>query len=277
MEKMEPESAAESEEQKVEIKCPLPGKWVNTFNEDFEGDELDSTIWNPHFWFEEVINNEEQAYVAENIIVKDGICKILVEKKQAKYAGKTLNYASGMMTSYGKFLQTYGYFEARVKMPEAKGLWPGFWMWPDRGKDAGNDRFAVFGPESAPGVEIDIMEYLTEWDEVYHTAIHWCYEKDKDCGWGQGEIPAPGIKTNFHTFGVNWSTNGYDFYYDGKKTTSFTDLSRISKVPSFILFGCAVGGNWPSAPIEDSKLPDALEVDYIRAWQMEGLSGQTGQ
>lgn len=57
------------------------------------------------------------------------------------------NYTSGKLI--GKLGFTYGKFEARLRMPEGKQLWPAFWMLP---KDF------VYGKTFAASGEIDIME-----------------------------------------------------------------------------------------------------------------------
>jgi beta-glucanase (GH16 family) len=49
----------------------------------------------------------------------------------------------------GKLGFTYGKFEARLRMPEGKQLWPALWMLP---KDF------VYGNTFAASGEIDIME-----------------------------------------------------------------------------------------------------------------------
>ena len=247
---------------------PLPGNWECTLNEGFKGTQLNTNLWNTRYWFCDVINNEEQAYVPENVIVENDVCKFIIEKRNVNYCrtNMNMNYASGIITSFGKFTQTYGYFEASIKMPTTTGLLPAFCLWPERGVELDeNSRFSVPGTADSPGFEIDIMEYLCEWTNVYHVAIHWCYG-EPNCGWGQGNIPAPAIEDGFHTFGVHWDKDKYDFYYDGIKTISFTIKSKISEAPQFIMLNCAAGGDWPS-PINDSALPDVMEIDWVRAWR----------
>jgi beta-glucanase (GH16 family) len=55
-------------------------------------------------------------------------------------------FASGVLSSYGKFEFTGGYVQIEAKMPRGAGLWPGLWMLPGA------------GVASAETYEIDIFE-----------------------------------------------------------------------------------------------------------------------
>ena len=79
-------------------------------------------------------------------------------------------------------MQRYGYFEARVKLPRVPGLWPTFWMMPDRGAAAGPQ--GVRGDTGHGGTELDIMEHLTRWGPYrYNIALHFDgYGKDHAVG-----------------------------------------------------------------------------------------------
>src|SRR5690606_32158814 len=49
------------------------------------------------------------------------------------YEWNRMDYASGAIQTYNKWTHGYGYFEARMKMSDAAGTWPAFWLLPDRG------------------------------------------------------------------------------------------------------------------------------------------------
>ena len=92
--------------------------------------------------------------------VKDGVLRIEARKEAN---GK---WRSGLLASAdawnGGFAQMYGYFEARIKLPNGPGTWPAFWFsrsWP-RG--------------SPPGVtvEIDLLEYYGKFPEGFHSVVH---------------------------------------------------------------------------------------------------------
>ena len=102
-----------------------PG-WKLTFQDEFDGDALNSQKWNPNDPWERERNHELQAYVRDAFEVRDGVLRIQADKRQAFYSGKQRTYTSGMMTTYGKFSQLYGRFEIRCRVPKGKGMWPAF-------------------------------------------------------------------------------------------------------------------------------------------------------
>src|SRR6202000_2127452 len=94
------------------------------------------------------------------IVHGDGGITIRYEKKTGNQndvpAGKQTDYAAGYLDSFGKWTQRYGYFECRMKLPTAPGLWPAFWLMPDRGEGVAHRNSTYFG-----GMEFDILEHLT--------------------------------------------------------------------------------------------------------------------
>ena len=127
-------------------------------------------------------------------------------------------------------MQRYGYFEARVKLPTAPGLWPTFWLMPDRG--------AAAGPQwkrqdtGNGGMEFDIMEHLTRWGPYrYNIALHWDgYGKEhKAVGSATNYVQAD--KDGFITSGLLWTPGSAVFYCNGRELWRWED-PRVSNVPS---------------------------------------------
>ncbi len=118
------------------IAPPIAGNWTLTFEDDFDGD-----ILNPEKWKvgKQYLGQSGQAgTTAENIAVANGVLKITGEKRAVDQGTSTYNYASGEISTYGLFRQTYGYYETRLKYDAVQGLWPAFWLMPDRA-NYGND------------------------------------------------------------------------------------------------------------------------------------------
>ena len=283
---------------------PPPGEWTLTMHDEFDMDKLNPANWTPGYTFKEVINSELQGYVPENISVSNGICTIKVELRDCRNTdrngktGATQKFASGAFTSFDRFTQTYGYFEARVKMTKAPGpgTWPAFWMLPDRGRDYPEPtRRAYLTKDYGRGIEIDIFEFMPWWKTLEgrfytHVGCIWSYGKvtEQDPaphghggyalandGWGPEELTYPDADTRFHTYGLYWSPERLIFYLDSKPVFRVKDPKHVPDVPHYFLFNVALSGNgWGKSP--DKKhpayqqivdgMPNRMEIDYFRAY-----------
>lgn len=109
---------------------PIAGNWQLVFSDDFDGPGLDRTKWRAgsHYAGTPGIGNMQP----ENISVSGGTLKLKAEQRSNKLGGTTRSYATGEVTTFKEFRRKYGYFEARIKYPAIEGLWPAFWLMPDR-------------------------------------------------------------------------------------------------------------------------------------------------
>ncbi|MEE9492249.1 MAG: family 16 glycosylhydrolase [Gammaproteobacteria bacterium] len=110
---------------------PLPGNWSMVFEDDFSGGSLDPARWRlsgHHLGIVGIGGNSSQ-----NVIVRDGKVELIAEKRSMVFASKAYDYAGAEITTFQKFRQAYGYFEARIKYDVEHGVWPAFWLMPDRG------------------------------------------------------------------------------------------------------------------------------------------------
>jgi beta-glucanase (GH16 family) len=252
---------------------PVDGDWVKTFDENFTAPTLDLKTWNiytDNFW------DKRTHFSKDNIFIKDGKLYLHYEKKtgfhnddpqDTKTVGKT-DYACGFADTYGKWVQRYGYFEARMKLPKAPGLWPAFWTMPDRGKDAGPQwKRADTGNG---GMELDIMEHLTGWGPYrYNLACHWDgYTKEHKSAGTTCVYMLPD-KDGYITAGVYWVPGLVVYYVQGREVMRW-ESPRVCSVPSYLMFDMVSGG-WDNVPLEDAKLPDDFVIDYVRAWQRKDL------
>ena len=142
---------------------------VTKFDLVFEDNfDVDGTP-DPHKWTYDLGgngwgNNELQNYTdrPENVMVQDG--HLIITARAESFGGS--NFTSARIKSQNLFDQQYGRFEARIKLPFGKGLWPAFWMLASNFEEVG-------WPQCG---EIDIMEYIGS----KPTEIH-------------GTIPGPGF------------------------------------------------------------------------------------
>ena len=251
-------------------KPPVEGDWVKTFDEEFDGNKLDESKWNiyaANYW------DKRSHFSKDNVILGGGVVKLRMEKKTGFHADdpskKQTDYATGFLDTYGKWVQRYGYFESRMKATKGPGMWPAFWLMPDRGVQAGPQwKRANTGDN---GMEFDIWEFLGRWGQYrYNIAMHWD-------GYGKGHQQT-GVTTNyvmpdkdgFITMGLLWTPGVAVYYANGKEVLRW-ETPRISNIPSDIMFTNVTGG-WDNDGIDDMKMPDDYTIDYVRAWQRKDLA-----
>ena len=247
---------------------PVEGDWTLTFEDNFDS-PIDPARWNiytANFW------DKRSHFSKDNVIVEDGVVKLRFERKTGHHnddpEGKVTDYATGFLDTYGKWTQRYGYFEARMKLPEAPGMWPAFWLMPDRGVEAGPQwKRADIG---RGGMEFDIMEYLSRWGpNRFSPAFHWDGYNENHKSTGSTVYFAPD-KDGFVTAGLLWLPGVAVLYCNGVEYARWEN-DRISSVQSYPIF-TAVSGGWDNDPIDDAQLPSDSVIDYIRVWQRSDLA-----
>ena len=211
-------------------------------------------------------------WTKDNLILGDGkMLRMRFEKKTGPQNdepdGVQTPYACGALGTAGKWVQRYGYFEARVKLPDVPGLWPTFWLMPDRGPTVSPELRSHTGYGA---MEFDIMEHLTRWGPYrYNNAQHWDgYEKDHKQTGALSYIRPD--KDGFITAGFLWTPGHIAYYCNGTLINSW-DAPRISNVPSFIIIGEYTGG-WDNDAIDDKQLPVDYLINYVRVWQRKDLA-----
>lgn len=250
---------------------PVEGSWVPTLNENFDGDKLNTKIWSHETWWNGLLGGQTQAYSPSMSTFKNGILTMKFEKKTIHQnddpALPTREYATGHMVSFNKWAQKYGYFEARIKPPKARGLWPAFWLMPDRGPAAGPEGWKRESTKDG-GMEIDIMEILTEWGPGRNNvAVHWDgYEADHKT-WGNSNLYFGPTPDGFHTFGLLWEPGKLTWYIDGTKKAEYKS-DRVGSTAAYIILNIQ-SGSWATKNVDVASLPDQMQVDWIRCWQLK--------
>ncbi len=247
---------------------PVPGEWIQTLDEEFSGHRL-----NPKVWRSEGENYYDKVshWSKQNVVLDGGFAKLRFEKRTGFQNDdpkrNSTPYASGYLDTYGLWTQRYGYFEARVKVPRAPGLWPAFWMMPDRGEKAGEQWKRQ--DTANGGMEFDILEHLSRWGEHrFNIAMHYDgYAKDHRA-LGSERVYAEPDKDGFVTCGLLWSPGLLVYYYNGREVLRWKN-PRVSNVPAILMFTMPIGG-WDNNDLDDTTLPADFVVDYVRVWQLKG-------
>ncbi len=260
---------------------PVEGDWVKTFDDEFDGDAIDQSKWaiyGPNYW------DKVTHWSKDNVILGGGVVKLRYERKRGFHndnpkiasgynqSGKSeSDYACGFLETYGKWAQRYGYFEARMKLPDAPGLWPAFWLMPDRGAEAGPQH--IRQDTANGGMEFDVMEHLTRWGRHrYNIAWHWDgYGKEHKTAGSECNYVQPD-KEGFITCGLLWLPGLTVYYCNGRELLRWED-SRVANTPCDMMFTVPAGG-WENSSVDDAKLPADLVIDYVRVWQRKDLAPQ---
>lgn len=236
-------------------------KYTLVWSDEFNGSSLDTNYWTYEYgnnggWG----NNELQYYTdsQENCFVSDGALHI-VAKEDSAYSG--YNYTSTRIKTSGKVSVKYGRVEARIKVPQANGVWPAFWM---LGESIGTVGWPKCG-------EIDIMECVNNDYTTYGTA-HW--DADGHAQYGQSTKVA-NMDTEYHVYAVEWDSEYIYWYVDDTlyNTIFIGDGTTLEEMHDeyFIILNVAVGGNWPGFNI-DSNFNQEMTVDYVRVYEQTGSS-----
>ncbi len=174
------------------------------------------------------------------------------------------SYTSARLLTQNRFAFEHGRVEARIKIPAGQGIWPAFWMLGDTINTAG---WPLCG-------EVDIMENIGKEPTIVHGTMHGPgYSGGSGIGAPYSLPGGARFADDFHTFVVQWSTAGVNFYVDGNlyKTTTPASIPSgtqwVFDHPFFLLLNVAVGGGWPGNPDSTTVFPQEMLVDYVRVYQ----------
>ena len=200
-------------------------------------------------------NNESQFYTNRRENVRQEGGNLVIEARRESYNGAP--YTSGRLITSGKFAQTYGRMEARIKIPRGQGIWPAFWM-------LGQDIGSVGWPNSG---EIDIMENVGKEPNTVYGTVHGPGYSGGGGITGSRNIGRP-LADDFHQYAIEWSPNLIRWFLDGSEYHRVTPANVtgtwVFNKPEFLLLNVAVGGNWPGYPDGSTQFPQQMLVDWVR-------------
>ncbi len=264
-------------------KITIPSKkWEQTFNDDFNGNDLDHNKWSV---FEpELTYGDSPAYCARDCYeVSNGSLKLLGEKRETVMNGKTYQYTDGAISTENKFNQSLGCFVSAMRFESWSGICGGFWLLPV----FSGQRQSIFfdGARSDLGCgEVDIIEWSKHFGDNYHVTEHfWNYNTQAHTRTNH-VLAAPKTARmddgKYHAIGVVLTKENSYYYCDGELmgvfdhsyNTTTASGSKKSPVRSFMLFsyryGADTDSNWVGRwNFKDSDFPLKYEVDWCRAYK----------
>lgn len=249
--------------------APQGYEWKQIFGDEFNDNMVDLQKWGKcYYWYSQYYDgcangNELQYYTGSQVSESGGSLRLTAEKRNVQgwngTAEQTYNYTSGMLSTvrynyesytHVPFATTYGYFEARIKMPKGQGLWPAFWLLEE--------------DQTSPP-EIDIMEFLGHDPSTVYMNYHYIDNGNKQ---DQSTYTTTDFTQDWHTYAVNWEKGKITWYIDGIARKTFVG-NQVTDKPMYILINLAVGGDWPGSPDGTTPFPSTMEVDYVRVYKLQ--------
>ena len=255
-------------------------RWISaTWTDEFSGNTLDP-VWNFRG-----INYEPDSLRAcskgdpRAVSVGGGTARLsvikdparsdkCVAKKDGKSTGKFNYRLNGHIGTEGAFSFTYGFAAARIKFQKSRGQHGAFWMQPAAKVEKATD-------PRLTGAEIDVIEYFGD-KHPEGGLTSFIYSKNKkgqDVKTGSWIINSKSYLTNkrdgwsknYHVFSVEWTPKVYIFRIDGQET--YRTKVGVSGQPQFPILSMLASDYEISKIGSDRKLPQSMNVDWIRVWQ----------
>ena len=261
---------------------PMPAHATTlSWADEFDGTALDASKWsfdtsrNKIGWY----NKELQYYAAdrpENLRVADG--RLVIELRSdpeeirqfPDWGGQ--KYSSAKIFTKGKAAFDGGFVEVSAKLPCTRGSWPAIWMLPEDDSP---------WPE---GGEIDILEQVGSHPNVAHATLHTAlFNHTRQNGRG-AETPVPTACSAFHRYQLAWTPDAITIGVDDRAYMRVANDQPGGRgawpfdSPFYLILNVAMGGDWAAAKgIDDAALPQRMEVDYVRVFDMAPAQPERGE
>ena len=255
-----------------ETKSPIDLTGYNlVFDEEFEGTQLDYSIWNASF--PEAVPSRGGIKTHDYTYVKDGNLYIPIKLVDYEYNGEIVK-TWAMDSIAMKECYSYGYFECRAIMPKAHNGSGAFWLQ--------SPYSYVDGVAPTGGVEVDIVEsqcyggshigsYQND-PQIYEVNIHYNSDANRQKLRAHGiKVPGADMYENFHTYGLLWTPKWYVFYVDGYPAYKTTFGMAGPEAQEFVRLSTDLRGSNLKAA-SDAYVDNndtAMVVDYVRIWQLD--------
>ena len=248
----------QGKQQKVTPLVNLPGEYILSFQDEFNGEVLDTLVWGFHNLGERrsAVNLKEACLVNGN-----GELEI---RNWTKISETDTIHHAGMLETRDDF--TFGYYESRIKFDIEMGTWGAFWIMYQNFRRT----FQEIDNPKEDGTEIDIIEFVPTNDRYGCHNVHWngYGEFHKSAGSGQRRNSK---LEGYHIYSLLWTQEGYIFYIDGEESWRYDQ--GISHAPENIILSTEIqDGGW-AGDIPDmgygsfEETRNIMYVDYVRVFQ----------
>ena len=173
-------------------------------------------------------------------------------------------YSSAKVTTQNLQGFRFGRIEARIKVPEGRGMWPAFWL-------LGDNRNEIDWPGCG---EIDIMEVIGHEPNVWHSSVHYTNSENKTGSETVGYDAGANLAADYHIYRLDWTPTEMEFSLNGTVTHTApieNDMKEFLR-SFYIIFNVAVGGNWPGNPDETTTFPQKMQIDWVRYYTKDDFN-----
>lgn len=260
-----------------------------TFNDDFNGTQLDRTKWSDHSSLTTTPPSDANTYevidrakaIKDSYEVKNGKLYMLIKKQNVYDAlnKKTYLYSECCLDTRESFKQKYGLFEARIACAKFAGINTAFWLLPNGGYATQYTNFKESNPEWGLA-EIDILEASVAFGKSDRrtfcvTEHYYNYKKDLEHLQEAKYYKVSDTITNFHTYSCVWTKDALYYYLDGElirvadglsdKSTGDKSVQRAYMIIDNSLY---LDNSWVGKrDFTEKDLPIASTVDWVRAYK----------
>jgi beta-glucanase (GH16 family) len=218
------------------------------WHDEFDSNQIDANVW--AYRTDSKLWSSQQP---ENISVENGHLRIGLHKEDA--AGK--HYTGGGIITKRTF--RYGYYEARLKCPAARGWHTSFWTMLEDGTGG-----------TAPGLaaqEIDICDQDSVNPRRYSAGVIDWRSGPKNRHHGHEKHSVPDLSAAFHTFGCEFTPTKVRFFFDGELRSTI-DATKFPHNDQNIWLTCIAALLGSTEGVDDTALPAYAEFDWVRFFQL---------
>lgn len=237
--------------------------YIETFYDDFDGIELDSTKWERVPEWKRGSLGAGAYWKNECSFLEDGM--LVIEGKKEKDL-----FLSGGIRSKGRFTQSFGLYKIRFKVDYSSAIVYSFWL---TNTSQGN-----IGNGATDGAEMDIFEILcnkynsqNKREQFLNSAIHWDgYGKELKSKGSQYFIDDSFFNT-WHEVTFEWTPHYYKAYLDDS-TTPYWDTEGkekkyggINTAENFLKITSEIT-TW-GGPLIEELFPAHFYVDWVKVYK----------
>ncbi len=264
--------------------APPAGAWTCTLDDEFNSTSLDPSKWSPMLTYGSAYMTgtpgSAVCYVdnPDTISESGGTLNLSVDQASEPFACRGTissdhtSYEGGMVISYQKFSQDYGYFEVRAAMPATSvpGLQETLWLYPEQE--------GLYGPGEDSG-EIDFGEFYSLYPNLDIPVIHYPgSQNDPNATTDTCSIAGDTPAGQFNTYALLWTPTSMTTYYNGVACMTDVYAPYVTNPdtapepfnqPFFLAFTAAFGSGITGAQFHpgETPLPATTQIDYVRVWQ----------